>query len=212
MEYIGGGILLKLFQLCFVTGVLFSVVSFLLGRISDFSHMGADTGVDTHIDHGFHGDFHSDTGIDAGIDSAGGYSELPVSPLKPAVIAVFVTVFGGVGLICNMNGLSSAASMLISLASGMAASCFVYFCVIVPLYRAQNTNTVSRKTLRGSIARVSLPIRGEAFGKITYTAGGNTCSAPAKSADGKDIEGGDHVVIVNIERNTFLVKKIKGGQ
>lgn len=203
--------MLKVFQVCFVTGVLFSVVSFLMGRISDFSHMGADTGTDIHFDHDVHIDLHPDSGLHADMDTAAASPELSVSPLKPIVLATFVTVFGGVGLICTINDLSPAASVIISLVSGAAAAFFIYRCIIVPLYRAQNTNTVSRKMLRGSIARVSLPIRGDAFGKITYTAGGNICSAPARSADGEDIEGGDPVVIVNIEKNTFYVKKIKGG-
>ncbi len=203
--------MLKVFQVCFVTGVLFSVVTFLMGRISDFSHMGTDTGVDIHMDHDIHVDFHPDSGVHADMDAAAASPELPVSPLKPVVLTTFVTVFGGVGLICTLNGFPQTASVIIALISGVAASFFIYRGIIVPLYRAQNTNTVSRKMLRGSLARVSLPIRGDSFGKIIYTSGGNTCSAPARSADGEDIEGGDPVVIVNIEKNTFYVKKIKGG-
>lgn len=211
--------MLKVFQVCFTTGVLFSVLSFIMGRISDFTHMGVDTEMDVDIDT----DFNTDTNFDAGADMSlevdaepdlsilGEAPELPVSPLKPIVITTFVTVFGGIGMICTINGLSQVTAAVIAFISGAAAAFLLYRFIIVPLYRAQNTSAISQKELRGALAKVTLAIRGSLFGKISYTVGGNTYSAPARSIDGEDIERGIPVVIINIEKNTFYVKRIKGG-
>jgi len=190
-----------------------------MGRISDFTHMGVDTGTDVDIDT----DFNTDTGFDVDTDISvdgdveldisisGEAPEFSVSPLKPIVITTFVTVFGGIGMICTINGLSQAPAAVIALISGAAAAFLLYRFIIVPIYRAQNTSAISQKELRGALAKVTLAIKGSLFGKISYTVSGNTYSAPARSIDGEDIERGIPVVIINIEKNTFYVKKIKGG-
>jgi membrane protein implicated in regulation of membrane protease activity len=192
---------LKVFQVCFATGVLFSVISFLMGRISDFAHVGADAEINA--------DFSADTELD--ISTPGDSPELSVSPLKPIIVTAFVTVFGGAGMICTINGLSQPAAALIALFSGSVAAFMLYRFIIIPLYRAQNTSAISQKRLRGALARITLPIKGGFFGKISYTVGGKTYSAPARSVDDEDIDMGVPVVIINIEKNTFYVKKIKGG-
>lgn len=207
----GGGILLKLFQVCFATGVIFSVLSFILGRISEFTHMGVDTDMSADIDTDFDIDAGLDAGTDVHLDGNAGAPELPVSPLKPIVVTTFITVFGGIGMICTINGLSQLAAVLVALASGTVAAFLLYRFIITPLYRAQNTSAISQKRLIGALGKVTLPIAGSLFGKISYTMGGNTYSAPARSIDGENIERGIPVVIINIEKNIFYVKRIKGG-
>lgn len=201
--------MLKIFQVCFVTGVLFSILSFIMGRMSDFFHMGVDTEIDVDIDTDFNIDTDFDVDTDIGVDIE--VPELPVSPLKPIVITTFVTVFGGIGMICTINGLTQPAAAVIALISGAVAAFLLYRFIIVPIYRAQNTSAISQKELRGALAKVTLAIKGSLFGKISYTSKGNTYSAPARSIDGEDIERGVPVVIINIEKNTFYVKRIKGG-
>jgi membrane-bound ClpP family serine protease len=180
-----------------------------MGRISDFFHMGVDTEIDVDIDTDFNFDTDFDVDTDISVDVE--VPALPVSPLKPIVITTFVTVFGGIGMICTINGLSQPSATVIALISGAAAAFLLYRFIIVPIYRAQNTSAISQKELRGALAKVTLAINGSMFGKISYTSKGNTYSAPARSIDGEDIERGVPVVIINIEKNTFYVKRIKGG-
>jgi membrane-bound ClpP family serine protease len=182
-----------------------------MGRISDFTHMGVDSGIDGDIDTDFNTDTDFAVDTDMGVSIPGEAPELSVSPLKPIVITTFVTVFGGIGMICIINGLSQVAAAVIALMSGAVAAFLLYRLIIVPLYRAQNTSAISQRELRGALAKVTLAIKGSLFGKISYTAGGNTYSAPARSIDGEDIETGIPVVIISIEKNTFYVKRIKGG-
>lgn len=203
--------MLKVFQVCFATGVIFSLLSFIIGRVSDISHMGVDTGMHADIDTGLSADAHFDTAIHTDLNGHAEIPGFPVSPLKPIVITTFVTVFGGIGMICTTNGLSQLFSLIAALLSGTGAAFLIYRFIVVPIYRAQNTSAISQRELCGALAKVTLPIRGSQFGKISYSIRGNTYSAPARSVDGEDIERGIPVVIISIEKNTFYVKKIKGG-
>lgn len=135
-------------------GVLFAVLSFVLGRISDFADTGTD--IDAGVD--------ADPGVELGTGMAADTPELPVSPLKPIIITTFVTVFGGIGMICRIKGLSQAAAAAIALLPGLATSFLLYRFIVVPLYRAQNTSAISQKKLKGALAKVTLAIRGSRFG------------------------------------------------
>lgn len=193
--------MLQLFQVCFYTGVLYTVISFVLGHLLDFAGVGGD------VD----GDIDVDGGIDSDFDLHGDMAGMSVSPLKPITIAAFVTVFGGTGMILLKNNYSAFVSLAAALVLGFATSYLLYRLIIVPLYRAQNTSAVSQAALVGSLAYAALPMKDKSYGKIRYTVEGNTYSAPAISVDGRVIAKGVPVVIIDIKKNTFYVKEIKGG-
>jgi len=169
---------------CFYIGIIYTAASFILGYIFDF--MGLDGDI------GFDGDFF-------------GYG---ISPLKPVVIAAFLTVFGGVGIIAHKNNFNNKLSLIIALAFAITISFLIFRFVLVPLYRIQSKEVVGQKELIGHIARVVLPIRDGECGKIIYTINDNTYSAPAKSENQEMIEKGEEVVIVNIENNVYYVKTL----
>ncbi|MFZ5351168.1 MAG: NfeD family protein [Bacillota bacterium] len=208
--------MLKLFQVCFFTGLFYTVISFVLGQIFEFAGGGGgetDAVIDMDLDVDLDMDLDASADMASTVEMTAG-AELPnvtVSPIKPIVIASFITVFGGVGIICIKKGFT----MLMAFAAALALAALISYCIfrfiVVPLYRAQNTSTVSRKELKGGLAKVTLTIKGSSYGKILYKVNGNTYTAPARSVDNTDIENGANVVIIDIEKNTFLVKKIKGG-
>lgn len=191
--------MLLLFQVCFLTGVLYTVISFILGHLLDFA------GVDGHID------THVDMHVDGHIDVGGHLSGAGVSPIKPITIAAFVTVFGGTGMILMRDNYGSLLSAVIAAALGFIVSFILYRFIVVPLYKAQNTSAVSQIELIGGLAHTALTMTGNSFGKINYTVEGNTYSAPAKSIDGVAIAKGAPVVIIDIKKNVFYVKEVKGG-
>lgn len=215
--------MLKTFEVCFYTGVIFTAASFILSHISDITHIGGHVDTGGHLDAGHDGagDFHAghaDTAvhIDAHSDSnvqihTGGTHFFTVSPLKPITLASFVTVFGGVGMICLKNGLAVNMAVIAAVVSALAVSSLLYRFIVVPLYMAQNTSAVSQTELLGSIAKTTLAISGGSFGRIKYEVNGNTYSAPAKSVNGEDINRGVNVVIIDIKKNIFYVKEIRGG-
>lgn len=193
--------MLKLFQVCFFTGVAYTVISFLLGQLLDFAGVGGDIDVDVDID----------IDLEGGIDTDGDIPGATVSPLKPITIAAFVTVFGGTGIILLKSSYSALVAAAGAAALGLLTAFLLYRFIIIPLHKAQNTSAVSQASLIGSLARTTLSLRDNNFGRISYVVAGNTYSAPAKSVDGKDIPKGVPVVIIDIKKNTFYVKEVKGG-
>ena len=130
-----------------------------------------------------------------------------ISPLRPAPLAAFLTVFGGVGLL-----LYDTVVFFVALGGAAGAGIVVVYLltkfILMPLYKAQSTSTVDQKSLIGKTVKVSEKIFENGFGKISYHINGSNISSPAKSEDGSEISVGTDVEIVNIEKNTYFVKTV----
>lgn len=174
-----------IFQIAFYTGILYAVVAFLLGEILHFSDL--------------HGDLH----IDGNIQS------FTVSPLKPSTIATFVTTFGGVGMLLMKLNKGAVLAFIAAVGFGLIMSCLIYFCVIIPLYKAQNTAITDHEKLKGLEAVITSPILENGFGEISYTVKNNSFNAPAKHVGKSYLGVGEKVFIVYIEDNVFYVDSIK---
>lgn len=176
--------MLRFFQICFLSGTAYTVISFLLGQLFDFADLDGD------------------------VDFDGDVTGVTISPLKPIIIVAFTTVFGGIGIISMKAGLAAVIALLISAASGLFTAYIIYRFVVVPLYKAQNTSSPSQAELLGQRARMKLGTKDGSFGRVSYTLNGNTYTAPAKSLDGKEINPGEDVIIVEIRKNIFFVDKL----
>jgi len=128
-----------------------------------------------------------------------------LSPLKPTVIAVFITVFGGSGLILVRLVPPFTAIPLAGL-FGVCAAYVMYRFIIVPLSKAQNTTAIEIQSLIGHKAKVTQKIPQGKYGKITYKVNDSTYTAPAKSEDGNEIARDTSVEIVYIENHTYYVR------
>lgn len=170
-----------LFYVCFGIGAGYTVLSLLLGEV-----LG---GIDLDFDFDFDFDF-------------GGAA----SPVKPVVIAAFLTVFGAIGILL-LNKFPAPLLLCLAGFGGLAVAYAIQRFIITPLYRAQNTSAVDQASLIGGSATVTEAIPQGAYGKITYHAAGNTYTAPAKSEDGSAIPRHSAVEIVYIKKNTYYVRK-----
>lgn len=168
---------MQLFWICFGVGVVYTLISFCLGQLFDFLDFNGEVDLGSNI-----------------------------SPLKPAVIAAFVTIFGGIGIILMKSSISFIISLSISFIAAAIIAFIIYKYIIVKLYRAQNTSAVEIQKLIGQRAKVTLAIPQGGYGKITYTVNGNTYNSPAKSEDGCGISTGKDVKIIYINKNTYYVK------
>ncbi len=130
-------------------------------------------------------------------------------PIKPAMIAAFLTVFGGIGLVLQSK-LPLTFVLLAAVGVGVLVAYLLLKFIIGPLSRAQNTSSVEIQSLVGHPATVTEVIRQGRFGQITYVVNGNTYSSPAKSEDGGEIPRYDRVEIVYIDKNVYYVKKLEG--
>jgi len=124
--------------------------------------------------------------------------------LKPKVLALVITVMGGVGLVLTPR-MGSYLAFPISLASGLFAGFLLYRLVILPLMRLQHTSTHDKQSLIGSLAKVSLTIPQGGYGKIRYTVNGSFVTSPAKTEDGSGIAKDTDVVIMSIKDNAYFV-------
>ncbi|MCL1988264.1 MAG: NfeD family protein [Firmicutes bacterium] len=128
-----------------------------------------------------------------------------ISPLKPTVIAAFITVFGGAGLVL-LQFVNEITALPLAGLIALAIATVIYRFIIVPLTKAQNTTVVAQQTLIGCQAEVTEKIPQGNYGKITYKVKDNIYTAPAKSEDGTEIARNSRVEIVHIEKNTYYVR------
>lgn len=167
----------QIFFASFALGVGYTVISLLLGSFL--------SGFD---------------GFDSGVSAS-------ISPLRPVPIASFLTVFGGVGIILYGRIWPSILVLAIATIIGLISAYILVRFVLLPLAKAQNTSSISRKELLGEIATVNEKIFAGGFGKISYTVSGSITTSPAKSEGGEELLVGEKVEITNIENNIFYVKK-----
>lgn len=187
---------MQVYWLIFWVGVIYTVVTFLLGGLSGFIHL------DTHFDTHFHCDL--DTNMD-------GYDISPtfaVSPLKPITIVAFITVFGGVGVMGSKHGLNPIITFLIAIILGFLVAFLIYKFLLIPLYKAQNTSAIYQKQLVGVKGRVVTPIIKGGFGTISYIVNGSTYNAPAQHVTKEAIPQGAEILIFKIEQNIFYVEPL----
>ena len=128
-----------------------------------------------------------------------------VSLFKSPVIATFVIVFGGAGLLL-LRSFPPLTTLLLACLIGAAAAFLLYRWVIFPLYMAQNTTAIEIQSLIGHTAKVTEKIPQGKFGKITYTVNDSIYTAPAKSEDGNEIPRNASVKIIYIENHTYYVR------
>ena len=128
-----------------------------------------------------------------------------ISPLKPHVIATFIIVFGGSGLLL-LRSFTTATAVPLAALIAVAVTFLFYRFFVVPLSRAQNTTAVEIQSLVGHKAQVTEKIPTGHFGKITYKVNDSTYTAPARAEDGNEIIRGTYVEIVHIEKNVYYVR------
>ena len=207
-----------LFQVCFGVGLGYSVISFVLGQVLGVIGGGADASVDADINLDGGLDAGMDAGLDGGPDGfgvdgafdSGASTDVTqitgsVSPFKPTVIAAFLAVFGGIGMLL-LPRFGIYFTLTAAAAAGFAAGYVIYRYVYVFLYKSQNTSTVDKQSLVGSNAKVTEAIPDGGYGKITYIVKNGTYTAPAKSEDNGALPRGADVEIVSIIKNTYYVR------
>ena len=134
----------------------------------------------------------------------------PLPILQPKLIAVFLTIMGGLGIILSarLDGTFAAGIILIiSILSGLIIAGLINRLIIIPLHKAQNTSAHDKQATIGITAKIISPIPQGGYGKIRYSISGSVVTSPAKSEDGGEIKNGESVDIVYIEGGTYFVKR-----
>lgn len=180
---------------CFAFGLLFSVLTFLLGGFGGT---------------GSHGGAHGLVGALTGSHHAAqahGHGANPVSPFSLSTLSAFLTWFGGAGyLLTRYSPLAAMAVTLMALVFGITGGVLFFMTIaryIVPRLTILNPDDFR---VQGACARVTSTIRPGRIGEIVYTLGGTRHAEGARSESGESIERGTQVVILRMEKGLAWVE------
>lgn len=181
--------MLLLFQVCFYVGVGLTIVSLVIGNLFHFTGLDGVDGIGADFDFSLDG---------------GGISLFPFSPL---ICVIFVTIFGGSGMILmETTPLGSPFIVILAAFIGAAISFVIQKFIFIPLRKAQNTSAPNLEELIGIPAKVNETIIKNGYGEITYIINGNSFCAPARAVNEEDeIRVGDEVSICWIKEHVFYV-------
>jgi len=191
---------MTVFMICFGVGLLFLIVTALLGGLGDFGG---------HVDVGGH---EIDLGGGEGGGDVGGHA-VGLSPVSPILISFFLTAFGAVGGICmSLWNIPFSWSLLIALVMSFAMATLVYFLLLKVFEATQGGVEVNVSDLPGREADVITGIPKGGTGEIAFITSGGRLNGPARSEDGKPIPYNTVVRIVKVVGNTYIVRKAEAGE
>lgn len=178
-----------IYLLCLGVGLLFTIVSALMGHIFGGHDGLGDAG--GHFESGF-----------------GGHDMPSFSAISPASISAFITAFGGVGLILTRIKATSDPWINVPLsmlaAFGIAAGVVFVFRSFIHATQSSSESRVSGVV--GLSATIITPIPANGVGEIAYVHGGSRYSAPAREEDGTPLPGGSTVKITRVVGTQFYVR------
>lgn len=175
----------EVYWACLLGGIIFSLLTFLLGDLFNHGH-GGDVG--GGVDHG---------GVHFG--------EL----FHPVVLVGTITTFGGAGIILEkLSGQDVWSEAALAALIALVVSTGLYFLYVKPMRNRENSIGYSMVELPGRIGIVSTAIPGRGCGEVIITiAGSNTCQI-ASSFDGVAIAEGEQIVVVEVRDHTLYVTPI----
>lgn len=176
---------------CFAFGLLFSVLTFLLGTFGGTGSHGAA-----------HGWLSGATGSHGHAPGTN-----PVSPFSLSTLSAFLTWFGGAGyLLTRYSPLAALAVTLMALVFGAMGAALFFIAIaryIVPRLTVLNPEDFR---VQGVVARVTSTIQPGRIGEIVYTLGGTRHADGARSESGESIARGTQVVILRVEKGIAYVE------
>ncbi|CAN5770236.1 hypothetical protein BH24ACI1_BH24ACI1_04590 [soil metagenome] len=172
--------LMTIFLAIGAIGFLFLLISLLVGDV--FDALGFDFNLDASHDFGI-------------FDSR--------------VIAVFLTAFGGFGVIGTTLGYGAAASSAFGVLGGAIFGAIVFYFGKL-LYNQQSSSSVSEKDLIGRSAQVVVGIKSDALGQISCRVGEERVEKLARTASGEEIKAGQLVRIESIGSDSVIVRADDG--
>jgi len=204
--------LANMFLVIFLFGIVFTVVSLLLGvgHVGG-GHIGGHTihvdlpgnHADLHIHVGSHAGGHSHVGHGEGLDNELGVLNMPT-------IMAFLTWFGGAGYVFTHTlGLGGILAVPMALASGLTGGA-IMFVLLARLLWPMMSKPMSRAdySLPGTSARVVSPIRAGGVGEIVYAKGSSRFTAGARTVDEEPAAAGEEVVILKYEKGIAYVQRV----
>ncbi len=174
--------LMTIFLIIGSVGFLFLLISFVVGDLFDM--LGFDFGADL------------DSGHDFGV-------------FDSRVISVFLTAFGGFGVIGTSLGYGAIGSSLFGLLGGVVFGAIVFFFGRF-LYNQQSSSSVTIDDLIGRTAQVIVGIRPNQLGQISCRVGEERVEKVARALGDTEIKAGELVRIDSINSDAVMVSVDEG--
>jgi membrane protein implicated in regulation of membrane protease activity len=205
-----------IYLLCLLVGVLWSIVSLLLGSFHlghwgaahghSGGHMGghAANGHFGHVHGHTHGAAHSHSAAHAQADNLllGWFGAMA----NPSCIAAFLSWFGGVGyLLTKHSGLAFWGNMSLAIALGLVGAWMLAAFLRYLQSKEQPLNPADYDMI-GTLGCVASPIRPDGVGEVIYVRDGARCPVPARSEDGIEIRRDEEVIVTRFEKGIAYVR------
>lgn len=181
--FIFGLSILTLFLIIAGVGFVFLLLSFFLGDL--FEHLNAD------------------------IDLSSGNDGIAL--LDSRVISIFLTAFGGVGVICSKLGFGGAVSSVGGLLGGITLGGVVFYFGRL-LYRQQASSSVGADQLIGRTAQVVVAIKPGSVGQVSCRIGPERIEKLARARNDSEIKVGSQVRIEEIAGESVIVSTDDGSR
>ena len=179
-----------IYVVCFGVGLIFTVVSAVMGHAFGGGAHDSDVGTGGHAEAGF-----DHTGMPG------------MSFFSPTVIASFITAFGGFGMVFSKISVTSSGwvSAPLSMVCGLSIAGGVFLMFNKLFSKTQSSSESRVATLVGVMATVITPIPQSGMGEIAYVQSGTRYTAPARTETGAAVPGGDTVKINRVVGTQFYV-------
>ncbi|MFC7681362.1 protease [Paenibacillus sp. GCM10028914] len=168
-----------LFWGCLVGGVLFAIVTVLLGDVLS----GALDGMLDFLSV----DFFKPVVLAAGVTVFGG---------------------AGI-MLERYTDLSSMPQVILSLLTAILISIAVYFGYVRPMENSENSTGFSIKEMAGRIGEVTVPVPAQGYGEVMVKVGAGNTLHIASSFDKKPVATGVRVVIVDVAEGILRVSELE---
>jgi len=130
--------------------------------------------------------------------------------LNPTVLATFITIFGGAGIMLSRySAAGTIAAFLISAAAGIAGGALIHLFYVKPMKNSENSTGYSMSGLAGKVAEVIVPIPADGYGEVLVRTGAANTNQIAGSFEHTDIQAGDRVVIVEVKDGAVYVSRFE---
>jgi membrane protein implicated in regulation of membrane protease activity len=183
----------SIYLTCFITGLLLTAASFIFG-----AHFHIHLPVHLHLPAGAH------------LPTIHGPRGHTSSPMNLTVLLMFLTWFGGAGyLMTHSHNAAATAAFTVAAGAGFTGGALMYLFTARVFMANEKPLREEDFEMVGVIGRVSSSIRATGTGELIYTQQGTRRSCGARSEDGRAIERGAEVVVMDYEKGIAYVRRFE---
>ena len=128
--------------------------------------------------------------------------------LNPTTVLSFLLFICASGFILlKLTEWDEKIVIVVALIISSVLTFLLYFFILVPLASAEVSTAYTDESLQGQVGRVIVPIPIDGFGEIVIETVNGIISKRATGYDNEEIDYDKKVLIIDVDKGTFLVKE-----